>query len=276
MNVRHTKTDIGTFGGVTSFVTATDLRDNVNTVIATDRYTTGNWLNQATISYQGYQRNPTPTNPDIISRSYFDDAVCCTFIGQIGGAQSSQDYNQDRLSLRNDVTYSGWQWAGRHVVKAGANIDFARYHVNKDNNGNPLFTYFASDSFNFPHQATLGAGNPLFTTTKHEIGAFLQDDWSPTSRLQAESRHPVGLRIRHDRQQLRHAILRSLRPSIRWCQRTTSPTGRSGPRSAAPSNRASDSRTPSMRPVARRCSTLLRRALLPRPVRQRLGNRAVQ
>lgn len=183
MNVRH-ETDIRDFGGVTSFQTANNIRNDVNTAIATDRITGGNWLNEASVSFQNYRRNPSPENPSIISRSYFDEAVCCTFIGHIGGAQSNQDYTQNRLSLRDAVTYSGWRMAGSHVIKAGANIDFSRYHVLKDNNGNPLYTYFATDSFNFPRQATLGAGNPLFTTTNHEIGVFLQDDWSPDSRLQ--------------------------------------------------------------------------------------------
>src|SRR2546427_7509793 len=50
----------------------------------------------------------------IIQRAYFDEKVCCTFIGLIGGGQSIQDYTQNRVSLRNDETYSGWQWAGQH------------------------------------------------------------------------------------------------------------------------------------------------------------------
>ncbi len=189
LNVRH-ETDIRDFGGVTSYTSANNIRNNVKTAIATDRYTRGNWLNEATASFQSYQRNPTPFNSDIVSRAYFDEAVCCTFIGLIGGAQSNQDYTQNRLSLRNDVSYSGWQFAGQHAVKVGANIDFAHYHVIKDNNGNPKYTYFATDSFNFPREALLGAGNPDFTTNNHEIGAYAQDDWSPTPRLTLN----VGLR----------------------------------------------------------------------------------
>src|SRR5439155_14171 len=54
------------------------------------------------------------------------------------------------------------------------------------------FTYFATDSFAFPREALLGAGNPDFATTNHEFGAYVQDDWSPTRRLQ------VNLGIRWD------------------------------------------------------------------------------
>src|SRR2546430_17722327 len=71
-----------------------------------------------------------------------------------------------------------------HVIKAGASIDFAHYHIIKDNNGNPQFKYFPSDSFAFPREAFMGAGNPDFATTNHQVGAYVQDDWNPTQRLQ--------------------------------------------------------------------------------------------
>ena len=191
LNLRH-ETDIRDFGGVTSFQTANNVRNDVDTWIGKHRYTSGSWLNEATVSFQHYRRQPSPANPDIIQRAYFDEKVCCTFIGLIGGGQSIQDYTQNRVSLRNDVSYSGWQWAGQHVVKIGASFDFSHYHIIKDNNGNPKFTYFATDSFAFPREALLGAGNPDFATTNHEFGAYVQDDWSPTRRLQ------VNLGIRWD------------------------------------------------------------------------------
>lgn len=183
MNLRH-ETDIRDFGGVTSYQTANNVRNDVNTWIAKDRYTTGSWLNEAAVSFQHYRRNPSPLNETLVQQAYFDDKVCCTFIGLIGGGQSVQDYTQNRFSIRNDVSYSGWQWAGQHVIKAGANVDFSHYHIIKDNNGNPKYTYFATDSFAFPREALLGVGNPDFTATNHEIGVYVQDDWNPTRRLQ--------------------------------------------------------------------------------------------
>ncbi len=191
MNLRH-ETDIRDFGGVTSYQTANNVRNDVNTWIAKDRYTSGNVLNEATGSFQHYRRSPSPLNATTIQQAYFDDKVCCTFIGLIGGGQSVQDYTQNRFSVRNDVTYSGWQWAGQHVVKVGASVDFSHYHIIKDNNGNPKYTYFGTDSFAFPREALLGVGNPDFVATNHEIGAYVQDDWSPTRRLQ------VNLGIRWD------------------------------------------------------------------------------
>src|SRR6267154_1481090 len=184
VNGRH-ETDILDFGGATTFLGANNIRNDVNTGIAKHRYASGNWLNEAMVSFQHYRRNPTPTNPDVISRIFLDDVGgCCPTYALLGGSQSVQDYTQNRLTLRNDVTYSGLQWAGQHVIKGGASIDFAHYDIIKDNNGNPQFKYFTSDSFAFPREALMGAGNPNFTTTNHQVGAYIQDDWSPTQRLQ--------------------------------------------------------------------------------------------
>ncbi len=189
MNFRH-ETDIRDFGGVTSYQTANNVRNDVNTWIGKDRYTNGNLLNEATASFQHYRRNPSPLNETLVQQAYFDDKVCCTFIGLIGGGQSVQDYTQNRFSLRDDVTYSGWQWAGQHVIKVGASFDLSHYHILKDNNGNPKYTYFGTDSFAFPREALLGVGNPDFTANNHSYGVYAQDDWSPTRRLQLN----IGIR----------------------------------------------------------------------------------
>jgi len=182
VNGRH-ETDIRDFGGATTFTGANNVRNDVNTAIAKHRYAQGNWLNEAMVSFQHYRRNPTPKDTSFVGRRFMDDIVCCPTIALLGGAASNQDYTQNRLTLRNDVTYSGMHWAGQHVIKAGASIDFAHYHIIKDNNGNPEFKYFTTDSFAFPREALLGAGNPNFTANNHQVGAYIQDDWSPTQRL---------------------------------------------------------------------------------------------
>src|SRR5436309_3044479 len=68
MNFRH-ETDIRDFGGVTSYQAANNVRNDVNTWIGKHRYTSGSWLNEATVSFQHYRRQPSPANPDIIQRA---------------------------------------------------------------------------------------------------------------------------------------------------------------------------------------------------------------
>jgi outer membrane receptor protein involved in Fe transport len=179
---RH-ETDIRDFGTESAFSRANNVRNDVNTAIAKHRSARGNWLNETMVSFQHYRRNPTPNDSSLIGRRFMDDIVCCPTIALLGGAASNQDYTQNRLTLRHDVTYSGAQWAGQHVIKAGASIDFAHYDIIKANNGNPEFRYFTTDSFAFPREAFMGAGNPDFTTNNRSVGAYVQDDWSPTRRL---------------------------------------------------------------------------------------------
>jgi hypothetical protein len=179
---RH-ETDIRDFGSERTFKGANNVRNDVNTAIAKHRSARGNWLNETMASFQHYRRNPTPNDTSLVGRRFMDDIACCPTIALLGGGASTQDYTQNRLTLRHDVTYSGAQWAGQHVIKAGASIDFAHYHIIKDNNGNPEFRYFTTDSFAFPREALLGAGNPDFTTNNRSVGAYVQDDWSPTRRL---------------------------------------------------------------------------------------------
>ncbi len=142
-------------------------------------------LEEATFNFQSYRRHFGPLDSTLVARQYCNDTFpnCNNTFAIIGGSQSAQDYTQDRYSLRNDLTYSGLQAAGQHVIKVGANVDFLRYSTFKENNFNPLYQYFASDSFAFPRTASMGAGNPDFSANNTEIGAYVQDDWSPATRL---------------------------------------------------------------------------------------------
>lgn len=182
VNGRH-ETDVREFGTERTFDQATNVRNDVNTAIAKHRYARGNWLNETMVSFQRYRRNPTPNDTSLVGRRFMDDIACCPTIALLGGAASNQDFKQDRLTLRHDVTYSGLQRSGQHVIKGGASIDVARYRIIKANNGNPEFKYFTTDSFAFPREAFLGAGNPNFRANNYQVGAYVQDDWSPTRRL---------------------------------------------------------------------------------------------
>jgi hypothetical protein len=182
-NLRH-ETDIRDFGGTTSYDGAVDVRDDVSSMILKHRRAGATVLEEATVNFQRFRRHFQPLNETLVARSFCNGVFPnCPFIGRIGGNLSRQDFTQDRFSLRNDVTYSGFQSAGQHVIKLGGNVDFLRYDALKDNDFNPVFTYFASDSFAFPHTATLGAGDPHFTANNTQVGAYIQDDWSVTPRL---------------------------------------------------------------------------------------------
>ncbi|MEO5825921.1 MAG: TonB-dependent receptor [Gemmatimonadales bacterium] len=178
LNTRS-ENDIRDFGGLTAFSAATNFKNAVTTGLAKHSYFKGTWLNEAMLNWQSYRYNPVANTPDQVNR--FFGFGCCA---QIGGNISSQDFSQKRLSLRDDLTYSGWQMGGAHVLKAGLNVDFSKYDILKQNAENPRFVYEPwFNNFQIPQRVEFQAGDAHLNTNNNQIGAYLQDDWSPSSRL---------------------------------------------------------------------------------------------
>lgn len=178
LNTRS-ENDIRDFGGLTAFTSATKFKNAVTTGLLKHSYFKGAWLNEALLSYQRYHYNPVANTPDQVKRFY--GFGCCA---SIGGNISNQDFTQKRLSLRNDLTYAGLQMGGAHVIKGGVNVDFSKYDVVKQNFENPLFAYEPwFNNFEFPQRVEFQTGDPNLGTSNTQLGAYLQDDWSPSSRL---------------------------------------------------------------------------------------------
>ena len=196
---RH-ETDVRDFSGGRSFQSGVDYRQNVLVVSGRHNYFNGPWLNEAKLDFSRFQRNPRPATLGLPSRIYQlpgGDA-------RIGSDFSTQDFKQNRIGLRNDVTYSGLNTAGQHVIKGGASVDFNNYDILKDNDGTPRFLYRQDNggqTFNYatPYQLFYGTGDP--NINRHVRPGRLDAD----AQAHAESRRALGLRDQHAEQRLRHA-----------------------------------------------------------------------
>jgi len=178
VHLRH-ENDIRDFGGLSAYSTGNRFHNDVFTGIAKHTWTPGDLLNETTLSLQRYHYNPDPINATSPNR--FFGFGCCA---NIGGGLSNQDFTQTRISLRNDATRTGWRLAGDHVVKGGFNLDYLMYDVIKRNSENPRFVYEPwFNNFSIPHRVEFQTGDPNFSANNTQLGLFLQDDWSPTSRL---------------------------------------------------------------------------------------------
>jgi hypothetical protein len=182
------ESDIRGFGGqfgeaITAYSASNDQRNNVYTSRVKHTRSGGSWTNEALASYQMFQWNQEPidfSTPQRVAYGQF----------RVGGSDGRQDLKQNRVSLRNDWTYSGLQVAGDHIVKIGANYDFTRYDMNKQNNENPTFEFNSGDNFTTPTGVIYGFGNGVIKQTNNQFGIYAQDTWNPTRRLSVD----LGLR----------------------------------------------------------------------------------
>jgi hypothetical protein len=169
------ETDVRGFGAQDGFEAAENVRNRVHSVLGRWNVARGNWLNELTLTYQRFEWNPRPANPDLVGRRYEG-------VVRVGGRDTSQQFVQQRTSLRNDFTRH-LEWNGRHAVKAGAVASLLQYDVDKSFNGNPTFIFRSDNGFAFPLQANYGFGDSTLDTSNKQLGFFVQDDWAVTSRL---------------------------------------------------------------------------------------------
>ncbi len=186
------ETDIRDFGGPDNprrpVESGVHFKNDVTTGILKYNHFSGPWLNEVALSYQRARDNPSPLpGSEPVSRLFNN------FPGgdaQLGPDITIQDFTQKRIALRNDLTYSGLQWSGQHVIKTGASLDFMNYRALKENGVIPRFFFqpighdaTRPDSFKLPDRVEFRVGNPNFVADNMQVGAYVQDDWSPTPRL---------------------------------------------------------------------------------------------
>jgi outer membrane receptor protein involved in Fe transport len=206
-NDRH-ETDVRDFGGFNAFQSAINHAIDATTTIFKHNYYTGPWLNEANLTYEHFTQKPTPDTPGIPQRWFYIQTTntCCL---TIGSNLSTQAFTQKRFNVRDDITYTGFHGGGDHVMKAGVSAAFLTYDIKKANRETPQFffsqnpspgdagcapTCTGPEAYNYrvPFQVVWAYGNPVVNKNNRQIGAYLQDDWSPTSRL------TINLGIRWD------------------------------------------------------------------------------
>jgi len=170
------------FGGQRVKEGAEDFRIKTSSAVLKHQFILGNSLNEAIASWQRMEWNPTALNPSTPHQNYFG-------ILDIGGKDSSQDFQQDRIGLRDDFTFPV-TWNGSHSLKTGISLNFMKYDVSKSFNANPIFNYRQDESWAFPFEAFYGYGDPRLKFSNNQYGLYLQDDWRPTPKIEVS----VGLR----------------------------------------------------------------------------------
>lgn len=155
------------FSGQRVFEGAEDFK--VNTQSVTAKYTRASsvrWVNDATVSYQQMRWFPSALESDKIHENYFG-------LLDVGGKDSSQDFKQQRVAFRDDLTYLH----GAHSLKGGLSYNYMMYDIRKELWFNPTFNYRSDEQWQFPFEVIYGFGNPELSFTNNQLGLYAQDDW---------------------------------------------------------------------------------------------------
>ncbi|MGK2856918.1 MAG: TonB-dependent receptor domain-containing protein [Thermoanaerobaculia bacterium] len=172
----RSETDIRGFGGGTSREAAENVENDVAGIVLHHQFVGGDWLNQASASYQDFAWNPQPLNPDLVGFEYEG-------LIRIGGRDTEQDIGQTRLSLRDDFSFAPIRAAGNHSLKTGVILEFLDYNVTKYFEENPRYFFRSDISATIPYKARYGLGDPDLSTSNEEFGIYIQDEWTPTPRM---------------------------------------------------------------------------------------------
>ncbi len=171
------ETDIRSFGGTTSRQTAENVKNDTWSLTGRHQYTASSWFNEFSASMQDFHWNPSPLNPGQVGQDFIG-------LARVGGRETEQDVGQQRLSFRDDVTFSNLKLGrGTHTVKVGGIMEFLDYTVTKHFTSNPVFIYRSDFGPEMPFEARFGIGDPDLSADNQQYGIYAQDDWSVTDQL---------------------------------------------------------------------------------------------
>lgn len=144
-------------------------------------------LNEMAIEYQSYhwRQSPLSTDPAI---ALVDNATNFSVLAALGGLSYAQEKAQENTTFRNNMTFTGLEWHGQHVIKAGVKLALYNYIATEADHFIPEFQYVANDytyggSNNLPSRVIVSDGDPVLTSKNNQWGLFIQDDWTVDNHL---------------------------------------------------------------------------------------------
>ncbi len=172
---RRDEHEVRGFGGQRTRDGAESFEIGNNAWVAHHTWVLGDALNDASLSYQTLEWNPTALDASTPRLNYQG-------ILDVGGKDATQDFKQDKVALRDDLSYFT-DWHGTHTFKGGVSVNWLDYSISKRTFGNGTFTFRSDENWQFPFMAQVGFGDPELSFNNTQLGLYVQDDWSPTDRL---------------------------------------------------------------------------------------------
>jgi outer membrane receptor protein involved in Fe transport len=172
---RRDEQEVRGFGGQRTIDGAESFEVGTDAFVAKHTWLFGNALNEAAATLQNLEWAPTAISSDTPRRNYIG-------ILDTGGKDATQDFKQDKIGLRDDVSYA-LEWRGTHTLKTGVSFNWLDYEVTKTLFENGLFEYRSDEGWQFPFQARVGFGDPALAFSNTQAGLYLQDDWQIAGNL---------------------------------------------------------------------------------------------
>ena len=151
------------------------------------KYREENILNEMALEYQSYhwRQSQLSNDPGII---LVDNDTSYSALAKLGGLSYSQEKAQENTTFRNNMTFTGLEWHGQHVVKAGVKLALYNYIATEADHFIPEFQYVANDytyggSNNVPVRVIVSDGDPELAGKNTQWGLFIQDDWTVNNHL---------------------------------------------------------------------------------------------
>ncbi len=178
------------FGGPVAYSAGSNLDQFVRSGVLTWKHRADAWLNEADLEIQSFhwRQSNISTSPSISLLDNIANPGCmtCAF-EKIGGPEYTQVKAQDDVTFKDTVTYTGFDWHGHHVIKAG--LKYAAYKYGAAENEYQYFyndTTYTVGGTNTPLSALVNIGNPNIYTHNNQWGLFVQDSWTVNDHLEAD------------------------------------------------------------------------------------------
>ncbi len=154
------------------------------------QFTSGDWLNDAHITFEDSVYEPRPsllTGYGIRLLDYRIDEANGRSVLNYGAGPNYQRKGQKGWGLQDDVTYSGFTWAGNHTLKAGFKYKEIEISALEQQPYSPQFFYDVFGDLSTPTRVEFGVpvpgANPNVVTTAKQFGIYVQDDWEVNTKL---------------------------------------------------------------------------------------------
>lgn len=180
--------DLRGFGGTNAKSTGFNFNQYVREGSLQWEHRDGNILNEMAVDYQTFHFMQSSIEAGANIKLLRVNNDLGTVAAQIGGFDFGQEKAQDMWSFKNNLTITGLNWHGSHVVKMGFKLSNVEYIAREGPpSTNPVLYYNASTyvlgGANTPIAALVFDGDPSVGAKNFQAGVFLQDDWAINNKL---------------------------------------------------------------------------------------------